>query len=151
MTSFDVFPLRLSFFLKNVTDRWIIQVTSMTGGGKVKKVLSSLESGRRGGILILQKLEEKSVSKASHLLTRVRKFIYSLPSCYPCAGLLWSCGETMTAYWGSNTATLDILIIRAPPAFFPISCCPATGEADPRYSVCVCGISGGGVQIRLCV
>lgn len=52
----------------------------------------------------------------------------------------------MTAYWGSNTATQEILIIGAPPAFFPISCCQATGEPDPRHSVCVCacvcGISG---------
>lgn len=57
----------------------------------------------------------------------------------------------MTAYWGSNTATQEILIIGAPPAFFPISCCQATGEVDPRYSgcvcecVCVCGISGSGM------
>ena len=51
----------------------------------------------------------------------------------------------MTAYQGSNTATQEILIIGTPPAFFPISCCPATGEADLRYSVCVCGISSRGM------
>ncbi|KAM7382579.1 hypothetical protein PAMP_002305 [Pampus punctatissimus] len=33
----------------------------------------------------------------------------------------------MTAYWGSNTATLEILIIGTLPTFFPISCCQATG------------------------
>lgn len=42
----------------------------------------------------------------------------------------------MTAYWGSNTATQEILIIRAPPAFFPSVV--ARQQERPTLDIHVC-------------
>lgn len=54
-----------------------------------------------GASLSLQLVEEKSVSKASHLLTRVRKFIYSLPPCNSSVGSLMK-------PWKDNNRALGI-------------------------------------------
>lgn len=60
-------------------------------------------------------------------------------------GSQWSRAETMVAYWGSNTATQEILIIAAPPAFFsPSIVAREQVSQTPDLLGCVCGISGWG-------
>lgn len=70
-----------------------------------------------GGFFILENFEGKSLSKASNLLTRVRKFTYFPSFITPELCFLYSHAGTMTGFWGSNTATQEILIIGAPLPF----------------------------------
>lgn len=63
-------------------------------------------------------------------------------------GSQWSRAETMVAYWGSNTATQEILIIAAPPALFPHQLLLGNRWARPQtfWGVCVVFLVGRGAD-----
>lgn len=92
------------------------------------------------------------MSKASHLLTRVRTFLYSLPSL---ATPVWVSYEAVERQWGSNTASQEVLIIGTPPPFSPsVVARQQVRETPDILHVCVVflvGEGGGGVQIRVVV
>lgn len=151
----DLFPQR------NTTDQWIVKVAEMTAGWKKKQqLLSPRELGQTGASLSSKKKKNLRKSQWAKPATSWQEWesLYIrlsllLPQRW---GFLWSCGETMTAYWGSRTATQEILINEAPPPPPPPQCIVARQQVwqtpdilhvcvcvRERERMCACGISGG--------
>lgn len=149
----DLFPQR------NTTDQWIVKVAGMTAGWKKKNTPESPWAGPDGGFFILQEKKNQRKSHWAKPATSWQEWesLYIrlsllLPQRW---GFLWSCGETMTAYWGSRTATQEILINEAPrPHHHPNALLLGNRYGRPqtfcmyvcvweRERMCACGISGG--------
>lgn len=148
----DLFPQR------NTTDQWIVKVAGMTARWKKKHSWVPVSWARRGLLYPPRKKNQRKsqwAKPATPWQEWESLYIHSsllLPQRW---GFLWSCGETMTAYWGSRTATQEILINEAPrPHHHPNALLLGNRCGRPqtfcmyvcvweREGMCACGISGG--------